>query len=711
MAFDLNTLLNGADSGGTWSHTGGPSDLGLVPATGIINITLVGGDGGYISSPTCVDPGVYTFLYTIPICDGTPPNDTTSVSITVQDTTEVNGPLDTLYICHKDDVFTFVNPTGAVPSPVASTGSGSGYVNLPTEDYIQNCNGAPIDGVAVTYAFNPTGFYPFKLDTTNTGSSDGIDINTDDLLFDINGDPLLDTPPNLTVIDNRANCRSYYAVPSTGCIIEPITNHEGQMHISPNMKTFPDEGYTECLDDGTYPIGLFLPEAFYTWIQTIDSSPSPSSSGDPITVNSITFSNGGVPACGLFSMYLEYDIGFGWTEFNPWDPNTIVNDGGLTAADGLSETIDYRAVYRGPDNMFCVAESTVTVNSPSCCTGITADFDATGTFDFVCAGASPNLAIQANFSAGTNLNLIIPECCNYNLNDLIGTFDIEVTTYINGVATGPPTSNTNNIILLDSPLYYNFDTSTGPAYNQFQCSELEPGDEIEIIVVIDNIVITAPGCDYIGPPVLTHIATDTIYQFNIEDCCCDNPPDFTADGTFESCSGTAINTCCNGNVTCGGWVNTSLSADTYDPPVLPTSIRAASMTSSPDGGIFAGGISLNFNTLREAFGTSFEVVAGISYDISFYQCNTGTGPNASASEQSTIGDTGRWQVDFGGQTQYSPAVTFDGFGSQTWHLVNLQFTAVNTGTIDLEFTVDSTMGDNTAIYMGIDGITVFGSCP
>ncbi|MCH2233439.1 MAG: PKD domain-containing protein, partial [Crocinitomicaceae bacterium] len=67
---DLNTLLAGADAGGTWSETSGTFSGGFTPATGILDASGVAA-------------GVYTFEYSIPAA-GPCPGDIATMTITIE---------------------------------------------------------------------------------------------------------------------------------------------------------------------------------------------------------------------------------------------------------------------------------------------------------------------------------------------------------------------------------------------------------------------------------------------------------------------------------------------------------------------------------------------------------------------------------------------------------------------------------------------------
>ena len=72
-----------------------------------------------------------------------------------------------------------------------------------------------------------------------------------------------------------------------------------------------------------------------------------------------------------------------------------------------------------------------------------------------------------------------------------------------------------------------------------------------------------------------------------------------ADGTFESLAGIASGSTLNRNVTAGGWTNGTGTADSWISP-LPnntSSLYAAGMPSSPDGGIFAGVWTVSYTHL------------------------------------------------------------------------------------------------------------------
>ncbi len=187
------------------------------------------------------------------------------------------------------------------------------------------------------------------------------------------------------------------------------------------------------------------------------------------------------------------------------------------------------------------------------------------------------------------------------------------------------------------------------------------------------------------------------------------------DGDFEALAGVAgTGGLVNSDIhSSGGWLQGTSSPDSFLPPIIGSG-TAEGTPFSPQGGVFGGGfgssqLNGSGNPVIPGGGESFYanlsgLTIGENYTVEFYQANVGWGTAG------VVGDShGLWKVIFGGTTQLSSEMAFLGYGSQTWQLVSMTFTASAT-TERLEFQVNSGPSNSGFYsYMGIDGISVLGS--
>lgn len=188
---------------------------------------------------------------------------------------------------------------------------------------------------------------------------------------------------------------------------------------------------------------------------------------------------------------------------------------------------------------------------------------------------------------------------------------------------------------------------------------------------------------------------------------CDKLSDIV-DGTFESLAPfVPSNANYNSNVSSAGWITGIGSVDSHAPNTSSTTILTPALNCppSPDGGVFAAAICA-----KESFYTEIDIQAGTTYIVSFYQSFVG---DSHISKSLAPPETANWEVELNGINKQSQQIAFDGFGNQTWHLVELSFVATETKLAKLEFIAgisSSTLfsGDNLLRvgYMGIDGIKV-----
>ncbi|WP_211324172.1 DUF7507 domain-containing protein [Echinicola strongylocentroti] len=179
-----------------------------------------------------------------------------------------------------------------------------------------------------------------------------------------------------------------------------------------------------------------------------------------------------------------------------------------------------------------------------------------------------------------------------------------------------------------------------------------------------------------------------------------------ADGSFESLESVASTDGYNSNITSNnsGWIDVQGTADSWRSPMPTTGSGqwgglADGMPSSPDGGVFVGAWVSSSNT--ESFkATILDLVVGQQYSVFFYQGNAGLQGDTS------IGDEARWEVEFGDEVQYAPAMAYLGESNQVWESVELVFTAQST-TQDLTFTADGAGGSSGYEYMALDGVKLY----
>lgn len=651
MAFNLNTLLTGGNTGGTWSQGSNPTTLTLNSTTGIIsNITIT---NGQVTNPVCLPAGTYVFTYSIEQCPGGN-LDTEDVSIVVEDTVEVDAVLPTIYVCRKDLNVDLVQPNNNTPSP------GILNVNLESENYVKNCLNNNVYNIPVEYRLISQTGNLITTDITDTNNN-GIDISINDLF----------PPINNAVSLNRQVRYNYRVFADSEC--SDIVNNSGQILIGPNLETF-NTTYSDCVDENiSYPIGTFLPNEFYTWANNIDATPN--SSGE-LSVNNISFGSfpGGLPSTG--EIRFEAFINNFWTQFDPFDVNDSVT---ITATNtGINQTIQYRAIYEGL-GMICLAESTIVISSDVCCP----------------------TCLPLNYHPGADdipLTIIVPPG-TYNLSDAIAGF-VE-NTILNGCEqTIPPNIVTNTYVIwydcdLD-PNNYTV-TSTGnitlQGYNMFQSGVIgimfnfEPNYEGN-----SSITITY---DQGGP-------CENVNTWNfIHNCVDPCSTILLADGTFEDCINVASSTNFFGDLSCSNFMPIE---GTPDIIIFPHSFLPGAIT-SPNGGAAIHfttllPISQNPDIYKESFTGNIQVIGQGQYELKFYQCFL-------KSHLNNPGDTAFIDIEVDGTTLQSPIMSYQGAGSQTWQLVTLNFTANTNGISTLKFTTSSnTLVQGNAYNLGIDGIEI-----
>ena len=164
-----------------------------------------------------------------------------------------------------------------------------------------------------------------------------------------------------------------------------------------------------------------------------------------------------------------------------------------------------------------------------------------------------------------------------------------------------------------------------------------------------------------------------------------------ADGSFAGCASKVLSPLLNSDVTCGGWSNGNGSADSHD------NNNSMSLSPSPDGGVFA---ALFYSTtlsgpFTESFYTDIDnLTVGKVYTLKFYFVNTGmynTNPSADV----------KAKVTFGTEVKETSVYPFEGYGSQVWDEVTMNFTASST---TQRLTFESVAVSNNLGYMGIDGV-------
>ncbi|HPF34789.1 MAG TPA: hypothetical protein P5571_14215 [Candidatus Krumholzibacteria bacterium] len=147
------------------------------------------------------------------------------------------------------------------------------------------------------------------------------------------------------------------------------------------------------------------------------------------------------------------------------------------------------------------------------------------------------------------------------------------------------------------------------------------------------------------------------------------------------------------------------SSDTWQPGgvVFSYGVYASGIPASPDGGTFVS--SVGVGTYQEWFSQNVSgLVPGESYVVTFHAANAGFlntgGPYATETGAGSI------QVTLGGETQETPIITHDGFGSQTWHTYSMTFTP-SFSTLDLTFTARDRIAEGGGAHrarMAVDGV-------
>jgi len=152
------------------------------------------------------------------------------------------------------------------------------------------------------------------------------------------------------------------------------------------------------------------------------------------------------------------------------------------------------------------------------------------------------------------------------------------------------------------------------------------------------------------------------------------------------------------------WTTGTQGADTVAPgglasPSGPGGFHAYQMPASPDGGTFVslyGSPSVVEHIQQSVSG----LTVGQTYRVSFFYGLGGWWQGSSIYPDETA--PGFLNVSFGGGTQSTPVISFDGFGSQQWYTASMDFTATSTTSL-----LHIAGASNTGITrLAIDGIAV-----
>ena len=309
------------------------------------------------------------------------------------------------------------------------------------------------------------------------------------------------------------------------------------------------------------------------------------------------------------------------------------------------------------------------------------------------SGVNPNVSLSASNAGTWTLDIITGDGC-----ELSTTFEVvESCDPCSDVNINPNATIVNESCSDDSTqdgsVVFN---PTGGSAPYIVSGDLSSLNNTGLSSGLYNVTIEdATGCFVVSQALVID-----------EDNCCEEL-DLNVDGSFEDCSSVATDgLTLNGNVTCGDWQNDIATADTILAPVSTSAIRAAGLIASPNGGVFAG--AAGATTIfpfpgGESFKAPINVQSGVVYQVDFYQANAGHDQSISV-----VGDQGNWLVSLGSQSQQSPSLSFQGYGSQSWSLVTMSFTASVTGVVDLIFRANG-ITDKT-VYMAIDGIVVRKGC-
>ncbi|APD07715.1 hypothetical protein UJ101_02214 [Flavobacteriaceae bacterium UJ101] len=188
---------------------------------------------------------------------------------------------------------------------------------------------------------------------------------------------------------------------------------------------------------------------------------------------------------------------------------------------------------------------------------------------------------------------------------------------------------------------------------------------------------------------------------------CSNPSilDGKVDGSFESLASIASSSGANSNPLATGWEHAAASCDSWINADNTGSGWAAGanngLPNSPDGGVYISG-SASYNggeSVRTVAGT-VEVTTGQDYVVSFYQAYGGVVGS------DVIGNQARFKVTLDGQVQYTPVMTWNGAGANSWELVTLTFTNMQNANPILEIRPDP-VSLNTGFangYISVDGV-------
>ncbi|MEX0274267.1 MAG: DUF4347 domain-containing protein, partial [Flavobacteriaceae bacterium] len=285
----------------------------------------------------------------------------------------------------------------------------------------------------------------------------------------------------------------------------------------------------------------------------------------------------------------------------------------------------------------------------------------------------------------------------------VKTFDLTSITASNGLAnttltwhTGTPATNANSIVdptAVTHGIYY------AAFYNAANdCYSGENGEGT-------TMVITEGDTDCDGILDITDIDDDNDGILDTDEC---SPTSFlelsSIDGSFESLTDVASSSGANSNPLATGWAHASASADSWintDNTGSGWSAGANNgLPNSPDGGVYisgsasySGGESIVTNSLTG-------ITIGEDYVITLYQAYGGVVGS------DIIGNQARFKVTLNGESQYTPTMTWNGAGANSWEQVILVFTNVQSSTPSLEIRPEPVSLNSSFAngYISFDGI-------
>lgn len=161
------------------------------------------------------------------------------------------------------------------------------------------------------------------------------------------------------------------------------------------------------------------------------------------------------------------------------------------------------------------------------------------------------------------------------------------------------------------------------------------------------------------------------------------------------------------------WFTGTQGADTVaagglSSPSGPGGFHAWQLSASPDGGTFVSAFFRAGGATDESFSqTVTGLVTGQTYRIGFWQANAGWYQGSSVFPNEVA--SGRWTVSLGAASAATSALSFQGFGAQTWGWAWVDLVAAAPSavlTLRPQFVAAGTVGVLNDGRLAIDGLSI-----